>query len=162
MITKHARVLFLAYPRSDYDDPDGAVVTYGAVLEDYSDGIIAFVTSPKTGIQRRLKFAPRVAELVTACDEAAAILERTRRYSNWGRNQTLAIEGPTVPKPTHEELLAKYGPNFGLDPTGGERVAVAAVPAPTWARIDETYGADPTRIKALTETEFMSRKSASS
>jgi hypothetical protein len=153
LITKHARVLFLAYPRNDYDEPDGALATYVSVLEDYSDAIVAFVTSPKTGVQRRIKFPPRVAELVEACDEAAAALERSRRYANWGCNNVKAIEGPQEPKPSHDEMIAKYGPNFGLGFVDSARVAASPVPAPTWDRIAETYAADPSRIRALTERE---------
>jgi hypothetical protein len=115
-ITKCARILFSAYPTSDYDDPKGALASYVEVLSDYSDVIVQHVTSNKTGIQRRSKFPPRIAELVAACDEAASRIERHRRYVNWGRNNQSAIEGPQAPKPSYDELIAKYGPNFGLDP----------------------------------------------
>lgn len=151
-------MLFLAFPRSDYDDADGAIATYVAVLEDYSDAIVAFVTNPKTGIQRRNKFAPRVAELVAACDEAAERIERHNRYTNWGRGNQRALEGPKEAKPTLDELKAKYGPNYGLGPAKGDILAASADPAPSWDRIAESYRSDPERIKALTETEFMSRK----
>jgi hypothetical protein len=42
----------------------------GAVLERYSDNVIATVCSPYTGIQRRLKMRPpNIGEVVEACDE---------------------------------------------------------------------------------------------
>lgn len=112
-------MLFLAYPKSDYDEPEGALASYIEVLSGYSDVIVAHVTSNKTGVQRRSKFPPRVAELVEACDQAAQAIERRKRYENWGRNGLL-IEGPQDEKPTLDELKAKYGDNWGLDPTGGE------------------------------------------
>jgi hypothetical protein len=118
-------MLFTAYPSNDYEDPKGALATYIEVLSGYSDVIVAHVTSNKTGIQRRIKFPPRIAELVSACDEAAAFLERLKRYSNWGRNNQ-AIEGTKDPRPTRAQMLAKYGPNYGLDESLGENEPVAA------------------------------------
>jgi len=182
-------MLFLAYPRSDYDEPEGALTSYVEVLQGYSEGIAQFVTSNKTGVQRRSKFPPRVAELVAACDEAAATLERSRRYSNWGRNQPLAIAGPPpAPKPSLEQLQAKYGKDWGIGKEDEKATFGCAIPqeildaipdapigaqaferpeyvkdwkpqAPNWSTIATAYAADPARIRALTETEFMSRKS---
>jgi hypothetical protein len=149
----------LAYPTTDYEEPTGALKSYVSVLEDYSDAIIRFVTSPKTGLQRRSKFAPRLAELVTACDEAAAYIAKVDRFQNWGsQNEQLAIEGPQEPKLTEAELKAKYGPNWGIDQTDGA-VARQSAPVPTWNEIAEAYGKDPSRLKALTETPLMNRKS---
>jgi hypothetical protein len=141
--------LFLAYPRSDYDEPDGALASYVEVLSGYSDGIVAHVTSNKTGIQRRSKFPPRVAELVAACDEAAVGLERVKRYTNWGKNDPNLLEGPQAEKPTLEELQAKYGKNWGLDPTAGDVARTQTFKAPSWDEIGTSYSADPTRLAKL-------------
>jgi hypothetical protein len=124
-------VLFLAYPRSDYDEPDGALASYVEVLSGYSDVIVQHVTSNKTGIQRRSKFPPRVAELVAICDEAAEAIERRRRYENWGKNDATLLEGPKGEKPTLEELKAKYGPNWGLTPRETVDRPVAKGPTPS-------------------------------
>lgn len=151
LTTKHARQLFLAYPRNDYDDPEGAIASYVEVLLGYSAGIIQHVTSNKTGIQRRMKFPPRVAELVTACDEAAAYLERTKRFENWGKNDPTLLEGPKVEKPTLDELKAKYGENWGLTPKEPKKT-LDTFQAPSWDEITAMYAADPSRIARLTKS----------
>lgn len=49
------------------------------VLERYPDAVIRDVTSPLTGVQRRCKFPPSIAEVVEACDAEVARIERIRR-----------------------------------------------------------------------------------
>lgn len=143
-------MLLSAYPTNDFDDPKAALASFIEVLSGYSDVIVQHVTSNKTGIQRRSKFPPRIAELVAACDEAASIIEREKRYTNWGRDNRKEIEGPKGPRMTKEEMEAKYGPNYGLDPIGKDRTGTTQKPAPTWDQIKEMYGSDPSRIAALT------------
>lgn len=119
MIAKCARRLFQSYPSTDYEDKKAAVASYIEVLSGYSEVVVEFVTSNTTGIQRRVKFPPRIAELVEACDEAAAHIAKYARYQNWGKSQTAMLEGPPVHRPSEEEMLAKYGPNYGLNPNHG-------------------------------------------
>jgi hypothetical protein len=76
MITRQVMCLFSAYRRDEFADPDGFVVQLGAVLERYPDSVIVHVTSPHTGLQRRLKFPPSIAEVVEACDAEQASQER--------------------------------------------------------------------------------------
>jgi hypothetical protein len=144
LIAKQARVLFLAYPRSDYDDPDSALATYASVLEGYSDVIVEHVTSPKTGIQRRSKFAPRVAELVTECDRAAADLAYQMRFKNWGNNHP-AIAGPKVQRPTLEQMHAKYGKDWGLG--GGDKSTNSTQQAPAVDQVTRLHAAEPSPSK---------------
>ena len=51
----------------------------GAVLEGYPDEVIAYVCDPRTGIQRRSKWPPTISEMVDACDEHRAFLEKARK-----------------------------------------------------------------------------------
>lgn len=55
------------------------------VLERYSDDIIREVTSPITGIQRRAKFPPSIAEIVEICDDTHERTIRFRNYAQLGR-----------------------------------------------------------------------------
>ena len=144
LIAKQARVLFLAYPRSDYDDPDSTLATYVSVLEGYSDVVVEHVTSPKTGIQRRSKFAPRVAELVTECDRAAADLAYQIRFKNWGNNHP-AIAGPKVRRPTLEQMHAKYGKDWGLG--GGDKSTNSTQQAPAVDQVTGPHAAEPSPSK---------------
>lgn len=116
-IRKCARVLFLSYPRADYDDPDGAMETFARVLEDYSDFVIRFATDPKTGIQRKCKFPPRIAELVEFCDHVRDHIDLTALREARAKREQLRIERANLDdpnRPTYAELKAKYGENFGL------------------------------------------------
>lgn len=107
-VTECARRLFSRYPASDYDNPKEALAAMVTVLSDFSLGIVRFVTSDETGLQRRCTFPPRMAEIVAACNEAAATIDRMNRFHNWGRRNEPALP-LTGPRPSLEELKARYG-----------------------------------------------------
>lgn len=77
-------VLFSAYRRDDFADPDGFLAQLNIVLEGYPDAIISEITSPRTGLQRRVKFPPTIAEVVEACDGEIARREKISRYAAMG------------------------------------------------------------------------------
>jgi hypothetical protein len=131
MIAKRVAMMFSGYPRSDFTDPAGAALSMCSVFEDYSDELVKFATNPKTGVQRKYKWPPKIAEVVEFCDERIAYIAKMTRFKNWGKNAPLMLEGPQVPKPTREEMEAKYAKHWGIDQTGG-RVAEKATPASTW------------------------------
>jgi hypothetical protein len=104
MITHHARQIFSAYRKDEYADPDGFVMQLGAVLERYSDNVIATVCSPYTGIQRRLKTRPpNIGEVVEACDEEQ---ERENRIIELSKTK-LKLRGPRQPTERANVLLRK-------------------------------------------------------
>jgi len=70
--------VFSAYRIDQFADPEGFKNSLGAVLEGYPDEVIIYVCDPRTGIQRRLKFPPTISEMVEACDEHRAFLEKLR------------------------------------------------------------------------------------
>lgn len=106
------KVLFSAYRLDQFTDPDAFMVNIGAVLEQYPVETIRFVTDPRTGVQRRCKFPPTVAEAVDACNEHRANVAKTDRFNTWGKRD--AIEGPQEPKPTLSELHERHGNHWGL------------------------------------------------
>jgi len=55
------------------------MTSLGAVLEQYPDEVIRYITGPRTGIQRRLKWPPTINEVVEACDEHQDFLARARK-----------------------------------------------------------------------------------
>jgi hypothetical protein len=141
-------VLFLAYPRSDYDEPDGALASYVEVLSAYPDSLVTHVTNNKTGIQRHLKFPPRIAELVAFCDEYLAYEQRLNRYKKWGETDpALMLEAPREDRPTPAELREKYGKNWGL--TSIDQKSAHQPKAPSWDEIAAAYQADPGRLARL-------------
>jgi hypothetical protein len=92
------------------------MASLGRVLEQYPNEVVVYITDPRTGIQRTSKWAPTIAEIVEACDAQVTDLHRISRYENWGKSNDLLLDGPKTEKPSRDELIAKFGPNFGLDP----------------------------------------------
>ena len=92
------------------------MASLGMVLEGYSDDVIRYVTDPKTGIQRRSKWPPTVSEVVEACDEHMGYLQKVEKFRTWGQpdHDQKRIEKHEEPRPTLEELHAKYGKDWGL------------------------------------------------
>lgn len=70
--------VFSAYRADQYSDPESFKISLGAVLEQYPDEVITYVCDPRTGIQRRLKWPPTISEMVEACDDHRAFLEKVR------------------------------------------------------------------------------------
>src|SRR4051812_9827812 len=133
LILQRQRILFSAYRTDQYSDPESYMASLGMVFEDYPNDVICFVTDPKTGIQRRSKWPPTISEIVQACDEHVSYLKRNERYKNWGRNEPLMLDAPQEAKPSLEELKAKYGENYGLEPAGPKKVQ--EFKAPSWDEI---------------------------
>jgi hypothetical protein len=147
--------MFSGYRTSDFADPAGAALSMCSVFEDYSDEIIKFATDPKTGVQRRCKWPPTINEVVAFCDEKIEYIAKMNRFKNWGKSNTALLEGPQEPKPTLEELKAKYGENWGID-QGEKCVGTEGGSAPSWERINEQYHGDTLALQRLT-APFMTR-----
>lgn len=81
LIKRQAKMLFSAYRRDDFADPELFIAQLGMVFEGYPDEVIVTVTSPRTGIQRRIKFPPSIAEVVEACDAETVAMDTRRRYA---------------------------------------------------------------------------------
>jgi hypothetical protein len=99
MITRCARMIFSAYRRDEFADPDGFVMQLGAVLEKYEDAVIQYVCDPRTGIQRRCKFPPSIAEMVEACEAEATSIETRRRYAAIPKPEMKRLPAPTTKTP---------------------------------------------------------------
>lgn len=81
LIVRQVRVLFSAYRRADFADPEGFIAQLGIVLEDYSDAVIIAVTHPRTGLQRRSEWPPSIAKVVEACEAESAAIATSRRLA---------------------------------------------------------------------------------
>ncbi len=133
-------------------------MSLGLILEQYPDEVIKFVTDPRTGIQRRSKWPPSIAEIVEACDECATNIKRRERFTNWGKNNVDAfgnivaqIEGPPpAKKMTKEEMEAKYGKGYGLtDPKEAPPPLTREEITSAWAATIKQYQSDPSLIDRL-------------
>ena len=54
------------------------MVQLGTILTDFSEEVVNYVTSPKTGLQRRSKWPPTISEVLTACEEHQEFLTKLR------------------------------------------------------------------------------------
>lgn len=127
-ISALARQVFGSYRKDDFADPDNFLAQLGMVLERYPDAVIRDVTSPLTGIQRRSKFPPTIAEVVAACDDEVARAERIRRFSE----MRAALREPRPVDPTARANLLVHRDAPGYD----AMVEWANKAGPQWYRTD--------------------------
>ena len=89
VIKRAAKVLFSAYRRDNYADPEGFVVQLGVLFEKYNPEVIDAVTDPRSAhaLQLTHKFPPTLAEIKEACDQEAERRFKIARASNQPRPQ---------------------------------------------------------------------------
>ncbi len=78
LILRCQLALFSAYRADQYADPEGFKYSLGAILEGFADEVIRYVCDPRTGLQRRHKWPPTMAEIVEACEDHRDFLKRLR------------------------------------------------------------------------------------
>jgi hypothetical protein len=84
------RSIMRVHARTDVDDPGAYALAAAAILAEYPVNVVLRVSDPRTGIVRRVKFLPRLAELAEACDaemarraklrESAELIPRYREH----------------------------------------------------------------------------------
>jgi hypothetical protein len=119
---KAADRLFGFYPRSSASDPEIFMTGVIQLFASYPRSVIEAALSPVSGIPAKFKFLPSLAEIRHECEEwYRPIREAAQRQRNEQERQrraqdstALRIEGPTIPRPSMDELRRKYGQNFGL------------------------------------------------
>jgi hypothetical protein len=89
-------MLFSAYRRDDFTDAEGFAVQLGTVLADFPEEVVTYVTSPKTGLQRRMKWPPTISEVLDACEQHQDYLNRLR--------QPQRAPLPQLESPRHQDL----------------------------------------------------------
>jgi hypothetical protein len=126
-ITRRARMIFSAYRRDDFADPESFLLQVSMVLESYPDSVVSHVTDPRTGIQSRSKFPPVLAEIKEHCDQRLAISERLAHYA-------------TLPPPQRHQPAARIHPANVRVPAASpqyQTMRALAEERPDEARVDE-------------------------
>lgn len=77
-VSRAIQLLFSAYRRDDFADPEGFVAQLGVILCDFPEEVVNYITSPKTGMQRRSKWPPTISEVLSACEDHQNHLVRLR------------------------------------------------------------------------------------
>jgi hypothetical protein len=84
------------------------------VLMSYPRDIALLVCDPLRGLPATQDWIPSIAQLKSALDSKVAELERIRRYLNWGKKSEVLELTKEEPRPTMQQLVEKYGPNWGI------------------------------------------------
>ncbi len=103
------KLLFSSYRLDHYPEPELFMAQVGTVLENYDASIVAHVTSPLTGIQRKCKFPPTIAELVEECNAVRSELTEKRAISEPVRPAARIKPPPIMPGEDYDSMFAKYG-----------------------------------------------------
>lgn len=110
------RRIFSAYRKDDYADAKGFTAQLGVILESYPPTVVDYISSPHTGIQRRSKWPPSIAEIVEACNdrlgyEVGIARLRAVKITEKKRRETYVPPTPEEDakiKKGFDELLAKF------------------------------------------------------
>lgn len=95
--------MFRCYPAGQANDPETYTAAISAVLAEYPPEVVHRVTDPRTGVARKVKFLPSVAEVVEACEaEVKPIYEAMARQ----RQQKQAARD----REAHEQAIASHDP----------------------------------------------------
>jgi hypothetical protein len=145
-----ARLLVGCYRKTDAADPEVYARAIVAVLMRYPKPVVIAVTEPATGIPSKIKWLPSIAEIVDACDAEMAPILRQRERNRIAEERKRALPPPpTGPKPTREELAAKYPRLFGPKDTPTDRRARGFRPL---AELAAASGVTQEQINALPDT----------
>ncbi len=108
LVKAAARRIFSAYRKDDYADPDGFVVQLGVILEAYPPTVIDYISHPRTGIQRRCKFPPSLAEITEACDDRASYETSIARLAATPRIARKVYREPEMTEDGRERMRKKF------------------------------------------------------
>lgn len=86
------KMLFSAYRLDQYPDPDGFMAQTALLLSDYPEGVVIYVTDPRTGIQRCSKWPPTIAEVTAACDAQVVAIAREKSFADWRERKRISDE----------------------------------------------------------------------
>lgn len=111
--------MFGCFRKGEANDPETYTAAVSAVLSLYSPEIVHRITDPRTGLAGRSKFLPTVSEVREACEEEAQREARLIQHQSQIARQLAERkrdeeERANIPRPSYEELKAKYGPEWGL------------------------------------------------
>lgn len=127
---ERARLLFGQYRKGDANDPETYTASIAAILSDYPEETIRYVTDPRTGLAanpmpdpetgRVWTGMPNPGEVKRACENhdrprrnaIAREAQERKRIAEMAEMERIAQDRPN--RLTYDELKAKYGPNWGL------------------------------------------------
>jgi hypothetical protein len=110
-IMSQVQMVLAAYRRDEFADAESFILQLSCILDGFPDKAIEAVCSPRTGIQRRSKFPPSLAEIATACEQEAERLARVAKFAAMSKSQPLPSP-PAGPGSRANLLIAKEHPSY--------------------------------------------------
>jgi hypothetical protein len=116
---KYARLLLGCYRTGDANDPEVYTAGVIAVLASYPMEVVRLVCDPRSGLPSKVKWLPTIAEIHDECEAWHGPMRRSA-----ARNESIELqlqererhEAEQKTRATYEELQAKYGKTWGLNP----------------------------------------------
>lgn len=138
LAAERTQLMLDCYRTGAANNPEVFVTAVAATLARYPDQVIYDVTDPRTGIPSKISWMPTIKDVREACERAyEPIKEEIEREKRIAEQMRLREEYESKPRPTLDELKAKYGKDWGLrDLTKPEK---QWEPAPTKSQIAEHY-----------------------
>jgi hypothetical protein len=91
-----AAQLFGCYRRGDANDPDVYVAGVAAIFGEYPPEIVDYVCDPRTGLPRRLKWLPTMAEIAEACDQRMEYVKALASLRQVAARKRAIIDDPNA------------------------------------------------------------------
>lgn len=100
--------MFGCYRKGDANDPETYAAAVAAVLAQYCEETVRYVTDPRTGIASKMPWMPNPGEVKRACEEYEAPARRAREFEERQREQLAErkrLMPPSGPRKTYDELI---------------------------------------------------------
>jgi hypothetical protein len=150
-----ARLLLGCYRTGDANDPETYVAAIAAILARYPMWVITSVTHPASGLPSQKSWLPTVKEVTDACLAALApVAEREARTPRVREQLAERERVDALPKPSYDDLISKYGKNFGMGAHEEAARAASAVPAPTADQLRHHYAHFKLQFKPKADEEY--------
>lgn len=112
------QLLCSAYPRDDYTDPEGFIAQLALIVAQYDPGVVEYVTDPRTGLQRRLKFRLTIADVVEALEAEANWRDKVAKNAAIPRGTTKLPAPKFFAAESYDAMVEKHGRPFGVFEAG--------------------------------------------
>jgi hypothetical protein len=118
--TQAADRLFGFFPQSAASDPQIFMAGVVELLAGYPAWVADRILSPAHGLPAHHTFLPSIKEIRERCEDEFKAhryvqqFEQTSEELRAKHSAPLLAGPPPAPRPTYDELKAKYGPNWGL------------------------------------------------
>lgn len=109
-----AKLLLGCYRSGDSSDPDTYIRAVTAVFGEYPIEVVRRVCDPRAGLAAKSKWLPTIFEIKESCEDEMRPILRRMHEEKLASERRKALSGPPQPRPSYDELKAKYGPNWGL------------------------------------------------